>query len=403
MKQLWQQRLRQHHKEMLKYSRYVFNEFFMIAVFIFIGALAYSYANLLDTIHTQLWWAKPLILILLLAVLSFGRWATLLQDADTLFLLPKERTLLSYLLAARRYSLWLPAGIFVLCLGALLPFQVVATNLATTSSIGLFVVLVALKDGQLWLQLLASYDDQPQHITQIRWLFYLVAAVILAVSLWVTPLVGILLVVIAEFALRWYIPRQLTTAVFQWRAAVKNENSRMLQLYRLINLFTDVPQLSGKVHRRAYLDPLLNLFKGGQRRTFGYLYLREFFRGTEYLGLYLRLLVLGAVILWFIPLWWVAAITGAIFLYLVGFQLLPFYQIFNENLLAHLYPVPQVSKIRSFQHLVQGLLLVQAIVFAVVILFNSTLSQWGLFVVVELAAVFLLTQLYFPRRLRAEK
>lgn len=403
MKQLWQQRLRQHHKEMLKYSRYVFNEFFMIAVFIFIGALAYSYSNLLDTLQGPLWWAKPLILVVLLVLLSFGRWATLLQDADTLFLLPKERALLAYLLAARRYSLWLPAAVFALCLGALLPFQAVATTLTPANSLGLFAVLLALKDGQLWLQLLASYTAIPQQVNIRRGLFYGTATVILAVSLWVSPWAGIVLVAVGEVGLRWLIPRILATAVFQWQFAVKNENSRMLQLYRLINLFTDVPQLSGKVHRRVYLDPLLRWTKGGQAKTFSYLYLREFLRGSEYIGLYLRLLVLGAVILWFIPIWWVAALTGAIFLYLVGFQLLPFYQIFNENLLVHLYPVAPVQKLRSFQHLVQGLLLLQAVVFAAATVFNHTLSQWGLFVIVELAAVFLLTQVYFPQRLRQTK
>ncbi|MFC6170676.1 ABC transporter permease [Loigolactobacillus jiayinensis] len=399
MKQLWQQRVQQHHKEMLKYSRYVFNEFFMIAIFIFIGALAYSYSNVLDTLTGQLWWAKPLILVILLVLLSFGHWATLLQDADTLFLLPKEPQLMSYLLAARRYSLWLPAAAFALGLGALLPFQAVATNLVPIDGLAIFVVMVALKDSQFWLQLLASY----QRFQRWQVPFYLIAASVLALSLWLTPLAGVLAMVIIEIGLRWAIPRWLATAIFQWRAAVKNENSRMLQLYRLINLFTDVPQLSGKVHRRAYLDPLLRLFKGSQQRTFGYLYLREFFRGTEYLGLYLRLLVLGAVIIWFIPLWWVAAIAGAIFLYLVGFQLLPFYQVFNENLLAHLYPVPQVSRIRSFQHLVQGLLLVQALIFALVMLVNHSLVQWLLFTLVELAAVFLLTLVYFPRRLQPEK
>lgn len=403
MKQLWQQRLRQHHKQMLKYSRYVFTEFFMIAIFIFVGAVAYSYSNLLDTIHAPLWWAKPGLLILFVALLSVGRLATLLQDADTLFLLPKERALLTYLLAARRYSLWLPSLFFVIMLGALLPFQAVATNLAPSSSLGLFVVLVALKDGQLWLQLVANYDDQPQRIRQWRVLFYLVAAIVIAASLWISPLVGLGLAVVAEFGLRLYLPRFLASAVLQWRTAVKNENSRMLQLYRLINLFTDVPQLSGKVHRRAYLDPVLRLFKGNHQRTFGYLYLHEFLRGTEYLGLYLRLLVIGAVILWFIPLWWIATLLGAIFLYLVGFQLLPFYQIFNENLLVHLYPVPLTNKIQSFQHLVQGLLMIQAVIFALVMLVSSSLSHWLIFVVIELVVVLLLTRVYFPRRLQPEK
>lgn len=398
MKQLWQQRLQQHHREMLKYSRYVFNEFFTLAIFIFLGALAYGYSRLLTTLNGSLWWAKPLMLLLFLCLLAFGRLATLLQQADTLFLLPKESALLPYLLAARRYSLWVPLAAEVLFFGALLPFQVVATNLSARAGLLLLLSLICLKDSQLWLQLLNLYVSSDQKQRQFRWLFYGLAALVLAFGLWL-PWLGLVLAVGVMVALRLYLPRYLAGARFQWQAAVNNENYRMLQVYRLINLFTDVPQVSSKVHRRIYLDPLLKLVKKRQPQTFSYLYLRAFLRGSAYIGLYLRLLIVGALILWAVPTWWLVLVLGGLFLYLVGFQLLPFYHVFDENLFVYLYPVATKQRVKSFKHLVQGLLCGQAIVFAVVTFFGLSLPHWLFFIVLELAVIWWVSQSRAMRQL----
>lgn len=398
MKQLWQQRLQQHHREMLKYSRYVFNEFFTLALFIFLGALAYGYSGLLETLSGQLWWAKPLMLVLFLCLLSFGRLATLLQQADTLFLLSKESALLPYLLAARRYSLWVPLVVDVLFFGVLLPFQVVATNLSASSGLLLCLSLICLKDGQLWLQLLNVYTVSLQKQRQRGWSFYGLAALILSFGLWL-PWLGLGLAVVAVTALRLYLPHFLAGARFQWQAAVNNENSRMLQLYRLINLFTDVPQVRGKVHRRVYFDPVLKLIKKHQRQTFSYLYLRAFLRGTEYFGLYSRLLIVGALVLWAIPTWWLVLVLGGLFLYLVGFQLLPFYHIFDENLFVYLYPVSIKQRVKLFRQLVQSLLLVQALVFAVVTFWTLSLAHWVLFIGLELVITWWLSRSRFMRQL----
>ncbi|EGF48798.1 hypothetical protein AAULR_14254, partial [Lacticaseibacillus rhamnosus MTCC 5462] len=83
------------------------------------------------------------------------------------------------------------------------------------------------------------------------------------------------------------------------------------------------PGLANSVHRRRYLDGL-KLVKPRQATTWLSLYLRGFLRGGEYLGLYLRLLVIGAVIVAVLSPWWLALGFAILFLYMVGFQLLPF-------------------------------------------------------------------------------
>ena len=39
------------------------------------------------------------------------------------------------------------------------------------------------------------------------------------------------------------------------------EEQRLHQIYQFINLFTDVPEITAKVKRRRYLDPILTHIK----------------------------------------------------------------------------------------------------------------------------------------------
>ena len=73
----------------------------------------------------------------------------------------------------------------------------------------------------------------------------------------------------------------------------------MMLLYRIANMFVDVPALKERVARRKWLDFILSMI--GEKRTYLYLYTRTFLRSGNYFGLYVRLLALGGVILYFIP------------------------------------------------------------------------------------------------------
>lgn len=108
MRQLWQKRVRQHIQEQVKYLKLVFNDHFVLALIFLLGALGYTYANAVKALDPSAWWLKLLLSLVLLAAVSFGRFATLLKEADSVFLLPKESDLPVYLKAARGYSAWLP-------------------------------------------------------------------------------------------------------------------------------------------------------------------------------------------------------------------------------------------------------------------------------------------------------
>lgn len=42
---------------------------------------------------------------------------------------------------------------------------------------------------------------------------------------------------------------------------IQKEQNRMHRIYKFIQLFTDIPEVSSTVKRRKYLDPLLGVVK----------------------------------------------------------------------------------------------------------------------------------------------
>lgn len=81
----------------LKYSRYVFNDHFVLFLLIFLGFLAVQYSQFLRSLPED----KSLLLIVLalapLLLLPIGSIATYFEKPDMIFLLAKEEELKGYL------------------------------------------------------------------------------------------------------------------------------------------------------------------------------------------------------------------------------------------------------------------------------------------------------------------
>lgn len=401
MQALWQKRVQKHIQEQVKYLRLVFNDHFVIAIIFLLGALGYTYANAVKGLDPRAWWLKPVLSLVLLAAVSFGRLATLLKEADSVFLLPKESGLVTYLKSARLYSSWLPliAMAFVTLLVA--PLLLITKTVPAWHIAVVLITLVIIKDRRFSIQLRQWYQADETQAT--KWLSLILDLAIIASQLyqWLN-LVGVLVALGLAYYQRQQLVRVQKTQLFDWLASVGAEDSRMGRIYRLYNLFTDVPGLSSQVKRRRYLDGLLKLITAKPANTYLYLYARGFLRGTEFSGLYIRLVVLGGIILCFSHIWWLSLALGLLLIYLVGFQLLPFYNQYDQIIFTHLYPVPTTKRIQAFSQLMRTLLLLQALLFSVILLVTLGMTiQVGLSVLALFVLVIGFVQFYLPKRLGA--
>lgn len=401
MQALWQKRVQKHIQEQVKYLRLVFNDHFVIAIIFLLGALGYTYANAVKGLDPRAWWLKPVLSLVLLAAVSFGRLATLLKEADSVFLLPKESGLVTYLKSARLYSSWLPliAMAFVTLLVA--PLLLITKTVPAWHIAVVLITLVIIKDRRFSIQLRQWYQADETQATKGPSLILDLAIIASQLYQWLN-LVGVLVALGLAYYQRQQLVRVQKTQLFDWLAAVGAEDSRMGRIYRLYNLFTDVPGLSSQVKRRRYLDGLLKLITTKPANTYLYLYARGFLRGTEFSGLYIRLVVLGGIILCFSHIWWLSLALGLLLIYLVGFQLLPFYNQYDQIIFTHLYPASTTKRIQAFSQLMRTLLLLQALLFSVILLVTLGMTiQVGLSVLALFVLVIGFVQFYLPKRLGA--
>lgn len=404
---LWSQRLKQHLRQQNRYLRYVFNDHLILAVVFVVGALAFWYSNALQQIKQPLWWAPPLVMLILAVVLLIGRLAILLVKADQIFLLPREAQLGRYLKQAQHYSLALPTFAMIFAGLALTPFVLRATKLTGWSWLGIILSLFVYKD--LDLKLMARQLLRQQEKNKIAfnrgWLV-LVAVLSWVLGFYVFGGLALLVAVIANLAWRGAQRTIWQTTRLNWRLAIDQEASRQFRILRFYNLFVDVPEVGGHVVSNKLINACLQWWRQRQPGTFSYLYQSAFLRRTDYLNIWLRFLVIGMVLLALVQQPLVVIVLFLLFIYLAGYQLLPLFHHFDHNPLTQLYPTAPSERQHDFQQLLQPLLLIQWFGYSLVVLLNGRQLGWWLvlgLLVGGLALIGLFLRFYLPSRLSKKK
>ncbi|NLR09916.1 MULTISPECIES: ABC transporter permease [Lactobacillaceae] len=400
MTALFKTRLQRHLREMAKYLRLVFNDFFVFALLFLLGGLGYGYSNMLKTLKAGYWWAPVVALLVLVIVAQIGRLATLIEDADRVFLLPKERAMHAYLVAARRYSQGLAQAMQIVAVFLLAPFMSVTMHWTVLSLVALGVAQIVLKDALLRLDLASAYQVTGQTRMNHWAIKWGVSLIVLAAGLWTLPWVAIILALVLDVAVAGWFAQHWQKQQIRWREQIKIEDNRMLGIYRFFNMFTEVPMLSGTIKRRRYLDGLYRLIKPSHDHLYLYLFSRGMVRGSEFSGLVVRLTVIGMLLLYFVRGEWLPVVLAALFIYLIGFQLLPFFQQYDDVVFTHVYPVLPAQRLKSFVTLVTLILGVAAgLLWLVVVVANPHVVTAGVTLLVEVVEVWYLARIYTPQRL----
>ncbi len=401
MKNLFKKRLGAHLTELMKYLRLVFNDYFVLALVFMIGGLGYYYSNALKGLTTGLWWAPLLIIGVLLISVQTGRLATLIEAPDYVFLLPKEAALIDYLKRAFWYSTILASLIQVLFWIVLMPF-VQRTVAATTAQLfALLATVIFLKIAWLNADFARKYHLSQKWLGN-RWLFRLVVPVIvLAVCLYGNYFLGAGLAAIVMLG-GLAVQHTWQKRSVDWQILIADENSRMHSIYQFFNLFTDVPSLSGAVRRRRYLDWLFHGIKLLPANTYLYLYAHGIVRDNEMSGLYARLTVIGTLLLVFVKGTFLPIVLSLLFIYLIGFQMIPFYFHYDDNAFVHIYPVTTDFQMKNFQRVLLLMMGTVAVIFAITVtIVNLTTPTTIIGVVLcELVELWGFIFMYVPKRIK---
>lgn len=366
MNELWKKRKQNYLNTLLHYAKYVLNDHFVIALLFFMGGLALAYSKLIKGLPEQpKWWEQPVVILWLLLWLQVGRLATLLQPADVIFLAPEQYQLPGYLKKAFKHSYLVGAGWQVVAWFVILPLVGHGLNWSWPLLLGLLILQLMLK--LIWLvvqqgQAFSWEKDYIWHFLIFKWLLPLSC---LALYVLTSNLFS-LLIPAAVIIGQTLLPRSAKDkGIFNWQQMIKNEQQRMQSIYRVINLFIDVPQIKGRIYRLRWLDGCLPSIRKSPS-IYDFLFMRSFLRRSEYSGLFIRLVVLAGILQAILKGFWLPIILDLIFIYLIGFQQFPLYFTFDDNALTYLYPVDKKVKYQAFKRLNWKLMLLAAVILLVI-------------------------------------
>lgn len=318
MHKLFSKRRQDFYKQNSKYLRYVFNDHFVILLFLMMGFLMVQYAQFVRTIPENWFWGKIIVVLISLVTLIFGNLATFIEEADKQFLLPKEEEVKQHIRSSVQKSMTFPVILF-------------------------FVTALIL---------------------------YPISAKSFMAGLWLPLLQVIILATIKYVLLIQKSNSYVKNNLLKWDKAIDDEKKRQTNILKIYSQFVDVPGIKPVVKRRKVFDGLLNFIKNEHKNTYLYLFARHFLRTGDYLGLYMRLGILSIILLFAVssP---IISLVGVLFInFILLFQLIPIKKSYDYQVLNRIYPISKEEKSASLKQLLMVLMTLLALVQTIVALFT---------------------------------
>lgn len=396
--QLWQARFSQYLKDTRRYLRYMFNDHLVIVMIFLLSGLALAYQNWLEVVPPDFPYALVMGTILAL-LMTRGSIHTFLKDPDLVFLLPLEEKLKPYIKKSFLYSIVLESYFLLLVFGVSVPLFFTLTDATLQTLISVLLLLLGMKSWNLWMTWLINfYTDKKVRLVD-WWVRLALNFGLLYLVFSEASLLFIGVVVVIMLLLLAYFHNATKKMNWKWDLLIENETKRMQLFYRVANLFVDVPGLKDKVTRRKWLDVFLSLTPYAKDKAFNYLYLRTFLRSGDYFGLYLRLLIIGAVLLVTLPAGYATYLVPVLVLYLTGFQLIPMWRHHYNKLWLSIYPVQEKHRILAFTNMITVILISQTIVLAALLVFVATWMEVVVVLVGGIIFAFLYVQGVVKRKI----
>jgi ABC-2 type transport system permease protein len=403
-KKLWKRRLGNHIKETSRYLRFMFNDHLIFALLFLLVAFAYFYQHWLETLPKNFPadWVMAIVIGFFVARSPIR---TLLKEPDAVFLLPTEYKMGSYFKRAFLYSFFMQLYLLAIVIGALSPlYFTVYQERPTEWFIYLCIIIVILKVWNLfsaWLQLKDRNSKNRMVDSFIRFLlsvcilyFFLDGNGFLYASILSVIFIGLLL-----FNYHHYHKKGLA-----WDLLIEKEDVMNQSFYRIANLFTDVPQLKKKAKKRYWIVEIFTSFiPFQQKQTFTYLYRITFVRSSDYFGLYIRLLIIAAFLILWVPNIWFKFVFGLLFIYLSGFQLITLWNHFRTIQWIDIYPVTDEVRKQSLLTFLLQLMLGKTIILAIVMIFAASWKEASLLFSVGVLFSFLFVYYYARKRIEKNK
>lgn len=396
---LFKKRFSEHLKETSRYLRYIFNGHTAVAMLFFVSAIAVYYQQWIADLPANFPTAW-VVGILFGLVASYSPVRTLLKEPDLVFLIVAESRMNAYFRNALLYSFVIQLYLVLLVAAALGPLYS-ASYPERGGHVYLLTILVLLifKVWNLfanWWMLkvrspgIRQTDLISRTLLSIAVFYFLVHGDMLLTAI----TTGLFIVV---FLYDYTVSRKQAGIV--WDLLVQKDRNRMQAFYRFANMATDVPHLKSKVKRRQWLTSIVSNVPFQNKQTFTYLFRITFVRSGDYLGMYIRLIIIGGLFVYFVPQIWMKVLFALLFIYMSSFQMMTLYHHHRTNMWLDLYPVDSKWRKEAVLKWLYQLGFIQTILFALVFLPVEEFAGAGITLVGGLTFNYLFVNGYVKRKL----
>ncbi|WP_216829393.1 ABC transporter permease [Alkalihalobacterium elongatum] len=367
VQQLWSSRLKSYWEIAIRYIRLIGNSGFLFTIYLLIIVGSYYYRHFLDWLP-ETFPAVLFFVIVSVLLLTRGAVRTFVKEGDLVFLLPMEGRLQPYFRSSIVYSSIIQSFTIVVIFFILAPLFAERIN---SSFSDFLLVLLILVSAKVW-NLLCNFEEQRLASTKERVSHIILRAVIngtFAFFLFIdNGLIFLLPIAVIMIGIYLIYYRKLQTKhSIKWEQLLSIENKMLTHFFRVANMFTDVPSLKSSVKKRTWATSILARIPYNHKYTFDYLYTRAFFRSNDYFGIYVRLIIVGTIVLLVLPEGMVRYLLYFVFLYMSGLQLSTLWKHFYKAIWVDLYPIHARDRQQSFLRLIFVLLCVKATLLVVLL------------------------------------
>ncbi|HLR65770.1 ABC transporter permease [Virgibacillus alimentarius] len=362
----FKERFSAHLRETSRYLRYILNGHIAVAMLFFISALAFYYQQWLMQLPANFPTAWIIGIVLGLLV-SYSPVRTLLKEPDLVFLIAAEHKMGAYFRDALIYSFVIQLYLIFIAVAAFGPLYFAAyperegyTYLLTLAIVLIFKVWNLIANWWM-LKIRDKGTRQWDHIVRlavnISVFYFLIEGSMLLAAITTVLFIALFL---------YDLNRSRKEAGIKWDLLVEKDQQRMQTFYRFANLFTDVPRLKNRVKKRYWLVSFVDKLPFKQQLTYDYLYRITFIRSGDYLGMYVRLIVIGGLFIYYVPNIWMKLLFALLFLYMSSFQMVTLYNHHRTVVWLDLYPVKRDLRQKALMKWLLHLAIIQTVVFSLV-------------------------------------
>lgn len=404
LKELFKTRWQLWTKEIGKYSRLILNDHFSVVIMVILGFGVLYYRELLIALQNQprlhLQYIMVGIVTLCALMSAFGKPIWLMKEADQAYLIGLGEKWREYWIKGSLLGLIVPVALNGVLMTVLYP--VVATIyqwengqyfiswivcqvlLVVAYQINYFLMIFQLgirRFGLIQVIYAVVLGFSLSHFVSLRWDMVVGASVIVLILWQVFQVVK--------------IPQK--TVHFQY--AISVDRQRQDQFYRLVRFFADTPHEISEVVPVQWFDLLLRLVPFVDKEQQFYLYMRVVLRNRQYSGIWVRVSVFIAILLFWADNIWLIAVLGIIGLFLTLLQLLPIVDRYRFHPMEMLFPSKwHKTDKQVMQYIMKYLLLFQMSCFVIVLLLRQ-IGDWKNYltiVVIWTGAIGLMILGYIP-------